>query len=102
MVTFKTNHHGNVFMFDRDARTMLRLMGQRSHAPGALNAEDVPAALVHLKKAIETHGSQPSETDDRRDEDEDREPPVLLRTRAFPLIELLTAAAEHDDYVIWE
>lgn len=101
MVNFKTRSYRSVSMFSRDANTMLRLMGLRPLVPGALNAEDIPAALQRLKKAIEAHGEESAESDnDGLDEDEEKKPPVLLKTRAFPLIELLSAAVETNEYVM--
>lgn len=103
MVTFKTKNYRSVSMLSRDANIMLRLMGLRPVVPGALNAEDVPTALEVLKKAIEIHGEEPTDTgNDGNDEDEEKQPPVVLKTRAFPLIELLSAAAESNEYVMWE
>ena len=36
------------------------------------------------------------------DENETREPPVPLRNRAMPLLQLLEAAARRDSHVMWE
>ncbi|MDZ7736170.1 MAG: DUF1840 domain-containing protein [Gammaproteobacteria bacterium] len=103
MVTFKTNNYRDVSMFAGDAHTLLGLMGVGIRVPGAVKAEQVPAALERLRKAIETHGEQPSPSGyESDDEDEEEEQPVLIKTRAFPLLELLSAAADANDYVIWE
>lgn len=103
MVTFRTHSHGDVSMFTSDAHTMLKLMGLSTTVPSALRANDVPAALERLEKAIETREAIPREPEDaEEDEDEDREPPVPLRTRALPLMQLLKAAADANEHVIWE
>lgn len=102
MVTFKTNSYRDVQMFTSDAHTMLGLMGVRITVPSALKAEDVPAALDRLRNAIEHHEAELHEAEDAGDEDDDEEDVIPLKTRAFPLIELLSSAASANDYVIWE
>lgn len=103
MVTFKTNSYRDVSMFTSDAHVMLGLMGLSTTVPSAMKAEQVPAALERLRQAIETHGEQPSASgNESNNEDEEEEQPVLIKTRAFPLLELLSAAADANDYVIWE
>ncbi len=104
MVTFRTSSHGNIPMLDRDARTMLKLMGVSTTVPSALKAEDVPAARQRLKQAIENHDTPPPEPTpaDAANDDDDEEPPVALKTRALPLLDLLAAAENANDYVIWE
>ena len=103
MVTFKTNNYRHVQMITGDAHTLLGLMGVGTHVPGAIRAENVPAALERLKQAIAHHEERlAAQEQEGEDEDEDEEQSVPLKTRAFPLIELLSTAAEANDYVMWE
>lgn len=103
MVTFKTNNYRHVQMITGDAHTLLGLMGVGTKVPGALRSENVPAALERLKQAIAHHEERlAAQEDDNGDEDEEDEESVPLKTRAFPLIELLSTAAESNDYVMWE
>lgn len=86
-------------MFGEVAVTLLRMMGQSGSVPGAILAADIPGALARLQAALGTHlgeTPQPSRTND------DSEPPVSLRQRAFPLIELLQRAITRNADVIWE
>ena len=102
LVTFKCKAHGNVTMFGDVAKRFLKMMGHSGTIPSALYAEDVPAALERLKKAVNLE--QEKQSDDMVydiEEDELNEPPVSLAVRAFPLMEMLSAAAEESCNVMW-
>jgi len=100
LVTFTTSAYANITMFGDVALTMLRLMGHSAKVPGALLAEDVPAALRRLEAAIEADRQSPQL--EQPAEGEDGEVPVSLSHRAFPLIELLKAAAKANSNVMWD
>jgi hypothetical protein len=89
---------GTITMFGDVAKKLLRLMGQTGAVPGAILAPDIPPAVERLRQAIsgETEKGAPRDTKD------DGEPPVNLRQRAFPLVELLERAAKQKADVIWE
>jgi uncharacterized protein DUF1840 len=89
---------GTITMFGDVARQLLRLMGQSGAVPGALLAQDIPPAVERLRQGI---AGQPEKTAPRDTKDEG-EPPVNVRQRAFPLIELLERAAKQNADVIWE
>lgn len=90
---------GSLIMFGEVALTLLRMMGQSGVLPGAIAAEDVPAALARLRQAVSAHGDRPAGT---AGEEESGAPKILLRQRAFPLIELLERAAQKECGVVWE
>jgi hypothetical protein len=97
LVTFTTSAYADITMFGDVAFAMLKMMGHSAAVPGAIVAEDVPAALSRLTAAIEAEkASQPVE-----DKDAD-ESVVSLSHRALPLIELLAAAAKAKTYVMWK
>ena len=97
LVTFTTNAYADITMFGDVALAMLKMMGHSATVPGAIVAEDVPAALSRLTAAIESEkATQPAE-----DKDAD-EPPVSTANRALPLIDLLAAAAKANTYVMWK
>ncbi len=98
LVTFKTSAYANITMFGDVALEMLKLMGFGSHVPGAINAEDVPAALANLKAGL---AAMPEQVEPAGEADEDQ-PAVSLHTRAVPLIELLQAAVDDETYVRWD
>jgi len=103
LVTFTCKAFADITMFGDVALGMLKMMGHSETVPGAILAEDVPAALDRLKRAIETANATPArnESGEARDDDSD-EPPVSLAHRALPLIELLTAAARQKADVMWK
>ena len=94
LVIFKTAVHANILMFGSDAQVMLKIMGQSGTIPGAILAEDVPAALALLCSAMEAQ-EEPVQT---KDDDESQ---VSLKKRGLPLIELFTAAARAGKNVMW-
>lgn len=98
LVTFSTDAHADITMFGDVALAMLKKMGHSATVPGALLAEDVPAALNSLTAAIEAEkDSQPVEQ-----QDDDDEPVVSMAHRAMPLIDLLSAAARDECNVMWK
>ena len=89
---------GLITMFGQVAVTLLKMMGQSGVLPGAIRPEDIPQALERLKREVAAHPVPPAVSG----HDADGEPPVSLRQRAFPLIELLERAAKRGCHVIWE
>jgi uncharacterized protein DUF1840 len=88
---------GTITMFGEVAVELLKLMGQTGALPGALLAADIPAAVQRLRGALDRQPAGKSEATQ-----EDDEPKVGLRQRAFPLIELLERAAKGGADVIWD
>lgn len=103
LVTFTCKAYADITMFGDVALGMLSMMGHSETVPGAILAEDVPAALDRLKRAIEAARAMPDRNvpGEARDDDSD-EPPVSLVNRALPLIGLLTAAAREKCDVMWK
>ncbi len=97
LVTFTTDAYADITMFGDVAKTLLKMMGHSGTVPSAILAEDVPAALSRLTAAIDATKAAPSVDD----EDED-EPQVSLAHRAWPLTNLLTAAAKEGCDVMWK
>lgn len=97
LVTFKTENYPDITMFGDVALAMLKMMGHSTTVPGAIRAEDVPAALSRLTAAIDAEKSSPVLPDKDADE-----PVISVAHRALPLIELLTAAVESESYVMWK
>ena len=102
LVTFKSNAYGNITMFGDMAERLIKMMGHSGTIPGAINAEDVPAALKRLKNAIDAEKKATTETtSDNENSDDNDKPPISLQVRAFPLVEMLTAASRDDCEVMW-
>jgi hypothetical protein len=113
LVRFHSKASGNVTMFGDVAAELLRLMGMSGMVPGAVLAPDVPEALRRLAQAVASaegacipQAARPKNGRDDNDEDDEKDDPeiprVNLRTRAYPLVKLLEAAAAEKCDVIWE
>lgn len=98
LVTFTTDAHANITMFEGDALTMLKMMGHSATVPGAILAADVPAALSRLKAAIDAEKISAPVENENEDTDE---PVVSMTNRGLPLIDLLTDAAKAGCNVMW-
>ena len=88
---------GGFTMFGDIAVTLLKMMGHSGTVPSAILARDIPAALTRLDAALAMQRDPAPESD----AEQTREPPVALRTRAWPLVDLLTRSAAKDADVIW-
>ncbi len=97
LVTFTTKAYADITMFGDVAIAMLKMMGHSGAVPGAIRAEDVPAALSRLTAAIDAKIPLPLHVDKDADE-----PTVSTTHRAMPLLELLAAAARDGCGVMWK
>jgi hypothetical protein len=97
LVTFTTDAYADITMFGDVALAMLKMMGHSATVPGAILAEDVPAALSRLTAAVDSGKASPPVEDKDADE-----PVVSMANRALPLINLLAAAAKAKAYVMWK
>jgi len=91
---------GNLTMFGDVAVKLLKMMGHSGTVPSAIQPEDIPGALARLRGALDAepeHGARATSGGEH-----DSEPPVSLKRRAFPLIELLERAARDECEVMWK
>jgi hypothetical protein len=112
LVRFHSEATGAVTMFGEVAVELLHLMGMSGSVPGAVLARDIPEALRRLTEAVESPAGEralsPARPESKRrkdpdDDDEERDAPkISLRVRAYPLLELLKAAAAEQCPVVWE
>ncbi|MGR8942220.1 MAG: DUF1840 domain-containing protein [Gammaproteobacteria bacterium] len=104
LITFSCSVYPNTTYLGDVGQTLLKMMGKSGDVPGAILAEDVPKALERLKGSIEKLKAESSQTPSEGDakHNEWKEQPVTLAQRALPLIELLTAAAKANCYVMWD
>jgi len=104
LVTFQTKEFADITMFGDVALKLIRMMGHSGTVPSALSASDVAPALEQLKDALAAHKAA-NPDDEAVGDDFQGDPierPVGLAQRAFPLIELLTAAAAAEQTVMWK
>lgn len=100
LITFKSTAAASVQMFGNIALQLIELMGRQPKAPGALYAEDVPAALAQLQQGLALQSSEqiPASADLQGDNPAS----IPLHNRALPLIELMQAAVREQKGVSWE
>lgn len=103
LVTFRTKAYADLLMFGDVAVYLIQLMGHSGAVPGAILADQVPAALDRLRQVAAAHQVRvPKAAVGSLEEDGTDERPIDLAQRAFPLIELLTAAAAAKCDVMWD
>ena len=108
MIVRFTTRTGALTLHGEAALALLRAMGHSGTIPGAILAADLPAALASLRRmlaspaAAATPAAPPDDPGDADDAGEEREPPVTLRMRAVPFIDLLETAIAHDSDLMWE
>jgi hypothetical protein len=101
LVIFTSKGQGDITMFGHVAEHLIGLMGHSGTIPSAIAAKDIPAALERLKKAIALEDPQDTEDSASDNIDEPVEPSVSIYNRAYPLMEMLTAATKEDSSVMW-
>jgi hypothetical protein len=102
LITFKTPVHADITLFGDVAKALIRMMGHSGAVPGALLAEDIPAALERLKIAVEANPEAPLDPEPVERDEDARAQSVSLKHRALPLIDLLETAAREQKNVIWD
>ena len=102
IVTFHTKAYADITMFGDVAVRLLELMGHSGTVPSAILPEDIPEALKRLRAGVEGEDNVGADEAPSEGKDTADEPVVSLKTRAFPLIELLEAAVLEDEPVSWK
>lgn len=97
LVTFTTNAYADITMFGDVGLAMLKMMGHSATVPGAILAADVPAALAQLQTVLAAETEVPSTADNDAEE-----PVVSMANRGLPLVNLLSAAAQAKNDVMWK
>lgn len=97
LVTFHSRAWGDITMFGDIAVELLKMMGHTGTVPSAILAKDIPPALDQLQNKLGV--TVPA---GRVNEDEDSEPNVDLRKRAYPLVQMLRASAREGVDVLWD
>ncbi|MDH3607807.1 MAG: DUF1840 domain-containing protein [Gammaproteobacteria bacterium] len=98
LITFETKAYANITMFGEIAKKLIKSMGHSGTVPGAIQAKDLPKALEQLKIYLRAEIASVND-DQETPEDENY---VSIDKRAKPLIELLEAAIEQNEAVMWD
>jgi len=107
MIVHFSTRAGALTLHGDAAVALLKAMGHSGTVPGAILAPELPAALAQLRRALDELAAQPppspptrAEGDD--DEEREREPPVSLRMRAVPLIDMIETAIARGSDLMWD
>jgi hypothetical protein len=101
LITFETKAYAKITMFGDVAIKLIKFMGHSGTIPGAIQVDDLPKALEQLKVSVHTEMDIYHERDQGK-ESENGETYVSIDKRAKPLIELLEAAIEQKEDVMWD
>jgi len=96
IVTFHSKDHYPITMFGEPALQLIQMMGAQPKVPGAFYAEDVSQALWQLQDALAELVEVPIP------EQPGEEPPISLKQRALPLLEMLKSAVKANHTVHWD
>ncbi len=99
LVTFHSKNYYPITMFGDVAFQLLQGMGLDPKVPGAIYADDVPQVLWQLQQWLE---SQQTTEPAAETELETVAPPVGIKLRAVPLLEMLRGAAKANHGVSWD
>jgi hypothetical protein len=99
VIVFRSKAAGEFYMLSENAQTVLAAIGRPLSERGVISAADAPHALAKLQEAVDKAQAPP-------EEDEDDPPPAMARgvgfaQRAFPLLDMLRAAAKKNVDVTW-
>ena len=99
MIRFSTETRSFATL-DDTARMLLKLCGHSAEIPGAIPANAIAEAHAELERNVARlsaeEAQQANTGADEDEDDEQAEPAVGIRQRAFPLLELLQAALDTD------
>jgi Domain of unknown function (DUF1840) len=101
LVKFTSPAHSDFTMFANVAVHLLKMMGQSGAIPGGISAEDVPVVLEHIQELVKGEKDVVAEDSSNDSGDKEEDELVNIELRAFPLIEMLKAAAEEKSHVMW-
>jgi hypothetical protein len=93
---FKSAASGDVIMLGPNGDQLLRLAGREPAARGIIEVADMPAVMAALKAAVEAEEATPAPLDD-----DEKRPPVVLRQRLWPMIEMLRRSHGAGEPVVW-
>lgn len=91
---FRSSATGELIMLGPQGDRMLRLIGREPASQGIIEPAAMAGAIDALLAAIATDEVPP-------EDDDARAPPVGLRQRLWPMIEMLRRARAADAAVVW-
>ena len=110
MIRFQSDAAGDVLMLDAPAAEILRAIGRSGSTQGVLMPEQLQGAILALEAAVARAEAEPApapqadQAEEVPDETADpwpRQPPVSLRQRAYPVLEMLRCAWAQKKRITW-
>ncbi|QXL84192.1 DUF1840 domain-containing protein [Comamonas sp. NLF-1-9] len=105
---FKSRATSDLIMLEPVGRRVLEIIGKSPDAPqGIITAEQIPAAIAALQKAVQDEESGKTAPDaaeagaDPTQEAQEPSERVWLRQRVAPFIEMLQTSAAQGREVVW-
>lgn len=92
---------GTFSMFEKDARTMIKLMGHSDKIPGAILGAEAEKTLQIFQTGLSEAAKQDNQHAAPK-HDDDAEETVSVNRRAYPMLELLKKAAKQKETVMWD
>ncbi len=105
LVRFESSETAEVLMFAETAKMLLQAIGKETTARGTFTQPEMLAAAEALRQAVaQSEAAQPPVDEDEELDKKRKEPVVVLRQRAWPLIDMLerTARAGSKAHIVWE
>lgn len=99
LYTFRSKAAADVIMFTENAVELLKIAGKEAGAEGIFTPEQIPPALERLRAAIAS--AAPAAADNDGEEETAARHKVSLRSRAWPLMEMLERAQKKNVPVVW-
>jgi hypothetical protein len=101
---FKSKATGDTIMLGPNGDQMLRLLGREPALKGIIEVAAMPAAIAALQAAVTADDAARTGRSDADDGDEaaaGARDPVSLRSRLWPMVEMLKRAQAAGEPVVW-
>lgn len=98
---FKSKATGDTIMLAPNGDQMLRIIGREPAPKGIIEVAALPAAMAVLQAAVAADDAARSGADDADNAPEGARDPVSLRSRLWPMVEMLKRAHAAGEPVVW-
>ena len=99
---FKSKNTGDVIMLEQHGRQVLEVIGKEAGPKGIILPEQMSAALLALRAAIEQEELPERQQQLAQNaEQKSQSPAIALRHRALPFMQMLEACHRQGDSVVW-
>ncbi|WP_066884960.1 DUF1840 domain-containing protein [Dechloromonas denitrificans] len=105
LVTFESSETSEVLMFAETAKMLLEAIGKETTKRGTFTQAEMQPAADALRQAVQRseEAAPPVDEDEEEELKKKKEPVIVLRQRAWPLIDMLerTARSGPDAHIVW-